>query len=76
MPRTNIQEKNCNCLPKTFKKDRVAMKKSMKKKRTRRVSENVTNFVRAIVEKKYSAADKYLTAELEAKLAARISENF
>ena len=49
----------------------------MKKSSRKRVLENanLTNFVKAIAEKNYSVASKYLSQDIEAKLKAKISAN-
>lgn len=58
------------------------MKKMNKQKKAKTpkmamAKENVqlSNFIKAIAEKKYSEASKYLSQEIEAKLKNRISAN-
>lgn len=36
---------------------------------------NLLNFIKAIAEKKYAQADKYLTEEINARLMKRIKQN-
>jgi outer membrane lipoprotein SlyB len=58
----------------TLKKKKMKFKAKAKKKMVKENS-NLLNFIKAIAEKNYSVANKYLSQEIEAKLKARISAN-
>tara|TARA_R110000868_G_scaffold380857_2_gene647162 strand:- start:1295 stop:1636 length:342 start_codon:yes stop_codon:yes gene_type:complete len=59
------------------KMKRIIKKKKtvMKKKSMMKENSNLPNFIKAIAEKNYSIASKYLSQEIEAKLKNRISAN-
>ena len=54
------------------KRAKKAVRKSAK--RALKESVNLLNFIRAITEKKYNQADKYLSAEIDARLKRKISQ--